>query len=70
MADLSTAVAVFVAACRSLHQSAEAIATAAANHLNLGPDDITWANAEHTARLACGLEAIAAEVAAFGRGGL
>jgi hypothetical protein len=66
MSNLS-AIASFAAACRSLHQSAEAIAAAAADHLHLGADDITWSHSEHAGRMARALEVLASEVAAFGQ---
>jgi hypothetical protein len=66
LSDSSATIATFVAACYSLHKSAEAIATAAADHLHLSPDDITWAHAEHADRLAQALEVLVGEVKAFG----
>jgi hypothetical protein len=64
--DSSTAVAAFVAACHSLHRSADTISDAAADHLHVGPDTVDWSTAEHAARLALALEEMAAEVLSFG----
>lgn len=65
MTSSLAAVTAYSAACRSLSSSAKGIRTAADDHLGLGPD-IDWSTAEHAARLALALEAIAAEVKVFG----
>jgi hypothetical protein len=49
-----------------LSASAFVLDRAAADHLGQDPDAVTWAAAEHAARLASALEALAAEVQSFG----
>jgi hypothetical protein len=61
-----SAIASFNAACRSLTASASVLDRAAADHLGQDPELVTWATAEHAQRLARQVEALAAEVRAFG----
>lgn len=68
MSNLS-AIASFSAACRSLSASAFLLERLADDHLGQDPDAVNWSTAEHAARLARQVEAIIAEIGAFGRVG-
>ncbi len=60
------AVASFSAACRSLSASAFVLDRAAVDYLGQDPDAVTWAAAEHAARLARQLEVLVEEIQSFG----
>jgi hypothetical protein len=61
-----SALASLSAACRSLSASAFVLDRAAADHLGQDPEAVTWAAAEHAARLARQVEALVAEIQSFG----